>query len=210
MRGVSGFSQIFHTHTPFSGADWPAMKDRSTSGPTPLVTPAAGYQGRLQRTDEQLAAIDYLHAEADYARALEFHLQNIVTAIEGFQSTGIPAPSLERFRQAMLVLLPDHDELAQNMAYARESLDADHQYEYALLVTPPIVYRNEFLQLRSESSARLRNDLKHIRDSQPYTKAWKQFAKTVDSNMNDIMQALEHLEHEHARYAAPAIPGRSR
>lgn len=185
------------------------MTDHSASGPSWLITPA-GYQGRLGRSDDQLAALNQLRAETAYAGKLEFHLLNILAAVEGLRSTGIPTPSLNVLEQALHTLLPDHDALEKDMADANRPREAESQYEYSLLITPPGAHREAFFRIRKDILPPFDKELANIRITAPYVEPLRAFAATVSANLNGIADALNTLEQEYSRYARLNPSGRPR
>lgn len=174
-----------------------------------ILTPA-GYQGRIARSDEQLAAIEHLRAEGSYADAARFHIENILAAIEGLQSTGIPVDRLKTCHRAFHSLLPQHDGIEVNLAIADESLDADHQYEYSMLTTNPMHHRKALMGIQINVLHPLAKDLRKYTETARYIKPLRAFSACINREMRSLDDALKRLEGAHLRYMEPATKGRER
>lgn len=172
-----------------------------------ILTPA-GYQGRIMRSDEQLASIEHLRAEQSYADASQLHIENILAAIEGLQSTGIPVNRLKSCYRAFRSLLPQHDRIEVNLMIADEPLDQEHQYEYNLLIDNPMQQRVALTSIKINILHPLEKDLRKHSETKRYIKPLKAFSACVNQEMRALDEALKHLEKAHERYMEPATKGR--
>lgn len=176
---------------------------------THILTPA-GYQGRIVRSDEQLAAIEHLRAEQAYADAAQFHIENILAAIEGLQSTGIPVTRLKSCYRAFRSLLPQHEGIEVNLMIADEPLDHEHQYEYNLLIDNPMQQRVALTSLKVNILQPLAKDLRKHSETKRFISPLKAFTACVNQEMQRLDTALKQLEEAHERYMEPASKGRER